>query len=72
MYLSKLIYTEVLILIYQKLHTEKNGYFGLISRYSTICDKHIIYLVVISRYPTLIDKMCILTYFNILGSKAEL
>ena len=35
-----------------------------------LCDKHLRYSVRISRYSTVISKILILTYFNILDSKA--
>ena len=36
-----------------------------------LCDKHLIYSVVISKYSAVISKIFLLTYFNILDSKAE-
>ena len=36
-----------------------------------LCDKHLTYSVLISKYSAVISKTFILTYFNILDSKAE-
>ena len=52
---------------------KKNGYAWLLSRYSNICDKHLIFSVLLSIYSAVISncKILISSYVDILYIIAE-
>ena len=49
----------------------KNEYSGLMSRYTQLYDKHLIYSVVMSRISAVVSNTLISSYFNILENIAN-